>query len=163
MLDESEYGSRDARGHWTPNDRPQTNPFFEKNWNWGKIAGFISGYFLPWNILFLGLGWLSFYGLSGFKSELKEFTFQWLAILYLKNAAIVIAVYGFLEARLYVQRKQSQRFKYNGTFPGGRKSDKFAFKSQYFDNIAFTCLSGIPIWSGYEFGMLYCWANEFGL
>lgn len=163
MLNENDYGNRDARGHWTPDDKPETNPFFERKWNSEKISGFIKGYFFPWNMLFLALGWLSFYGLSFFKSDFTDFSLQWLAVLYVKNAIILIGVYGFLEVRLYVQKRQSHRFKYNSKFPGGRTSDKFAFKSQYSDNIAFTFLSGIPVWSAYEFGMMYCWANEFGL
>jgi len=163
MLEESDFGVRDARGQWTPDDRPQINPFFDKSWEWKKIAGFLKGYFVPWNFLFLLLGGLSYYSLGAYKSAFSEFSAYWLAMLYLKNAGIIIAIYGCLEMRLYIRRHQAHRFKYNDKFPGGRKSDKFAFKSQYLDNIAFTFLSGIPIWSAYEYGILYCWANGFGL
>jgi len=162
MLDEQDYGVRDARGQWVPDDKPTINPIFLKKVSAKKWIDFLVGYFFPFNILFAVLGFASFYLLSPFKTVFSEISLLAFGALYLKNAAIIMLVYGYLEWRLYVTRRQQARFKYNAKFPGERASDKFAFRSQYLDNIFYTFSSGITIWSGYEYGILFCWANDIG-
>jgi len=163
MADDNLYGQRDSRGHWAPDDKPQINPLFSGRWTINDIAGWLKGYFLPWNLLFMALGLFSFYLLAPYKTQLAAPDWWWLGLIAGKNAAIILVIYGALELHLYVRRRQEGRFKYNPQFPGARRSDKFLFGSQYKDNIFRTFLSGIPIWSAYELLIMWCWAHDIGL
>jgi sterol desaturase/sphingolipid hydroxylase (fatty acid hydroxylase superfamily) len=80
----------------------------------------------------------------------------------LRNAALVFVVYGLLELRLYMQKRQGNRFKYNGQFPADKPSDVFMFKSQNIDNIIRTFASGVPIWTAWEAFGLWSFANGWG-
>lgn len=163
MLDENEFGIRDARGQWTPHEKPAINPFFSSGLTWQKAWSWLRGYFWPWNLLFAILGVLSLAILHPLKPALASPDLFIFLMIYAKNGMIILIIYGLLEWRLYLRQKQEIRFKYNGKFPGGRKSAKFLFQSQYLDNLFWTFASGIPIWSGYEMVILTCWANDIGL
>ena len=86
----------------------------------------------------------------------------WIILLLLRNAFLILIVFGALELRLYVKRRQGTRFKYNGRFPADHPSDVFYFRSQTLDNALRTFLSGLPIWTAYEILMLWAWANDIG-
>ncbi len=163
MLNENDYGTRDERGHWVPDEKPSINPFFIWPISVQKIIIWLKGYFWPWNVLFALLGLFSFVAITPYKLFFMEFNLMVWGVLYIKNALIVTAIYGFLEWRLYITKTQQSRFKYNAKFPGGRISEKFLFQSQYKENIFWTFVSGISIWSAYEYLILLCWSNDIGL
>jgi sterol desaturase/sphingolipid hydroxylase (fatty acid hydroxylase superfamily) len=67
-----------------------------------------------------------------------------------------------LELRLYIQRSQGNRYKFNGKFPSEQPSSVFMLKSQNIDNVIRTFGTGLPIWTAYEVLMLWAWANRYG-
>ena len=48
----------------------------------------------------------------------------------------------------------------NTTGNGRRKSAAFLFKNQTYDNMFYTLVSGVPIWTAYEVLLLWAYAND---
>jgi sterol desaturase/sphingolipid hydroxylase (fatty acid hydroxylase superfamily) len=93
---------------------------------------------------------------------MKTLSVGWIAFIWVRNMAIVFAVYGALELRLYVKRSQGLHFKYNRLWPADRQSDIFMFKSQNIDNAIRSFGTGVPIWTAYEVLILHAAANGWG-
>ncbi len=161
-MDDLEYGTRDKRGNWAPNDPITPAPVFVWPPRPAKFLAWLPHYFLPWNALFFVLGAVMWLFLTPSRETVQTLAWGWIAYLLVRNAALVLIVYGLLELRLYVRRAQGNHFKYNGTFPADKPSDVFLFKSQKIDNIIRSFGTGVPIWTAYEVGMLYAWANGWG-
>ena len=161
-MDDLNYGTRNKRGDWTPSAPLETGPLFTPPIRLGKILKWLPSYFLPWNVLFfaiaLGAWWLTVPG----PDVLKTLAPGWILVIWLRNMALILVIYGMMELRLYTRRRQGNRFKYNGKFPSDQPSDVFMFKSQNIDNIIRGFGTGIPIWTAYEVLGLWAWANGWG-
>ena len=82
----------------------------------------------------------------------------WIAEIYLRNAALLLVIAGGLHLRLYVQRAQSERYKFN---PRWLMSDSraFLFGNQTRDNMFWNFASGVTIWTAYEAVTLWAYSN----
>ena len=160
-MDDSKYGSEDARGYWTPKRRVSYGPAFA--WPPQPVAFFkwffgFPGYLLPWNVLYalaaVGI-WLY---LTPPLALFETLTFQGAGLVLLRNFGLAVAVYGAWHLWLYVWRKQGTLFKYNRSWPSA-DSSVFLFRNQTFDNMFWTLASGVPIWTAYEVLLLWAYAN----
>jgi sterol desaturase/sphingolipid hydroxylase (fatty acid hydroxylase superfamily) len=161
-MDDTASGNRDKRGNWSPKEPLAVGPLLDRPWSLRRVVGWLPSYFLPWNLLFLVLAAGLWTWATPAKETLQTLAPGWIVLILLRNAAVVLVVFGFLELHLYVRRRQDNRFKYNGAFPADQPSTVFWFKSQNTDNILRTFGSGLPIWTGYEVLLLWAWANGFG-
>jgi sterol desaturase/sphingolipid hydroxylase (fatty acid hydroxylase superfamily) len=162
-MDDSKVGTEDSRGYWVPNDRVSYGPVFEWpprpkvlfKWFFG-----FPGYFLPWNVLYavaaVGI-WLY---LTPPLDTFQTFSFGWAGLILLRNLVLTVAVYGAWHMWLYAWRKQGAVFKYNRKWPS-EKSSVFLFNNQTYDNIFWTLVSGVPIWTAYELLLLWAYANGY--
>lgn len=161
-MDDLEFGTRDKRGNWRPDAPLQVGPLLDTPWSLIKVLKWIPGYLLPWNALFFALATVSWVWLTPSRETLQTLESGWIAYLLFRNAALIFALYGVLELRLYIKRSQGNQFKYNARFPADQPSEVFWFRSQWIDNALRTFLSGVPIWTAYEVILLWSWANDVG-
>lgn len=161
-MDDLKFGTRNKRGDFTPKDPLQNAPIFVWPPRPLKFLAWLPHYFLPWNVVFFGLGLIVWLWLTPSKATLQTLDWHWIAFIFLRNCAIVLLCFGALELRLYVKRAQKNRFKFNAQFPADKPSDVFMFKSQNIDNAIRTFGTGLPIWTAYEVFMLYAWAHGWG-
>lgn len=161
-MDEHRFGTRDKRGQWAPHEPLQVGPLLDWPWNAARVLKWLPGYFLPWNAVFFALAVALWAWATPSRETMQNLAPGWIAFLFIRNSAVVLLMFGALELRLYVHRRQDLRFKYNGSFPADRKSDVFWFKSQNLDNTLRTFMSGLPIWTAYEVLLLWAWANGIG-
>lgn len=161
-MDDLKSGSRDKRGNWRPDVALQVGPLIDLPWSGARVLKWLPGYFLPWNAVFFGLTAAFWFWLTPDRETLQDFDVGWIAFVFLRNATLIGTLFGLLELRLYVTRRQGNHFKYNGRFPSDHPSDVFWFRSQGIDNALRTFLSGLPIWTGYEMLLLWAWANDLG-
>lgn len=161
-MDDLRFGRRDKRGDFSPKDPLQPNPLLTLPLRPGAILRWLPGYFLPWNALFFALGAALWFWLTPPAQVMQTFAWGWALWILARNCLIVLAIYGALEARLYLKRAQGTRFKYNAKFPEDHPSEVFWFKSQTRDNILRTFGTGLPIWSAYEVFLLHAYANGWG-
>jgi sterol desaturase/sphingolipid hydroxylase (fatty acid hydroxylase superfamily) len=158
-MDDLLTGRRDKRGHWWPKAPTGTAPIFAWPWRLGTILRWLPGFFLPWNVTFIATGILFWLFLTPPVETMATLAPGWIALILLRNAVTVALFYGAMELWLYVQRRQGTRFKYNPAFPSDKPADAFWWQSQTRDNIARTYLFAIPIWTAWEVGMLWAFAN----
>ena len=156
------YGMRNKRGDWTPNEPSRVAPIFVWPWSFAAFLKWLPSYFLPWNVLFMALAAAIWFFATPSLETMKVLALDWIAFIWVRNMAIVLAVYGSLELWLYAKRRQGGRFKYNGLWPSDRKSKIFMFQSQNIDNFIRSFGTGIPIWTAYEVLILHAAANGWG-
>ena len=158
-MDDLAYGTRDRRGDWAPNERLSIAPFYRLPPRVGEVLAWLPGYFLPWNVP-IALSAVAYWAwVVPDVATMQTLAPGWIAWLLLVNAVAVAAFYGAFEYRLYRQRAQGNRFKYNAKWPSEHRSGTFWFKSQNIDNILRTFLSGVPIWTAVEVVVLWAYAN----
>jgi sterol desaturase/sphingolipid hydroxylase (fatty acid hydroxylase superfamily) len=161
-MDDLDFGTRNKRGDWSPKDPLKVGPLLDFPWSGKRVLKWLPAYFLPWNVTFMAVGALFWFYLTPSRETLQTLSWEWPLLLLLRNAALVLVLYGALELRLYVSRAQGNRFKFNGKFPADQPSTVFWFKSQAIDNALRTFGTGLPIWTAYEVLMLWAWANGHG-
>jgi sterol desaturase/sphingolipid hydroxylase (fatty acid hydroxylase superfamily) len=161
-MDDLNYGTRDKRGNWTPNDPLEVAPILVWPWSLKKFLTWLPGYFLPYNVLFLALGAAFWFFLTPSRETMETLSWGWALWIFARNSIAILLLYGALELRLYVRRRQGTDFKYNPKFPADQPSDVFLFKSQKLDNALRTFGTGLPIWSAYEVLTLHAWATGWG-
>jgi len=160
-MDDLQYGKRDKRGHWKPNEPLANSPIFVFPPKPIAFLKWLPSYFLPWNVLFMGTAAIFWFYLTPETETLKTLAPGWIFAIFARNVLAVFLFYGALELFLYMKRRQATRFKYNPAFPGDTTSDVFWFKSQTIDSMIRTFGSGVPIWTAFEVGMLWAFANGY--
>ncbi len=160
-MNKSKFGKEDSRGNWVPEARISYGPFFSwppqvtaiVKWMFG-----FPGYFLPWNVLYAVAAILIWAFLTPSLQAFSANMTYWIAIILARNIVLALLVYGAWHMWLYVWRKQGAAFKYNKKWPK-ENSSAFLFNNQTADNIFWTLVSGVPIWTAYEVLLLWAYAS----
>lgn len=157
----TELQTRNKSGESWPARRLQAPPVFV----WPpRPIGFLRwlfgnpGYLLPWNIIYAVIAASTWLLLIPDLSRMHSLQVGWVALLFLQNLALICLVVGAWHFRLYIQKAQALRFKYNVRGLATNNST-FLFRHQTLDNIFWTMLSAVPIWTGYEVVTLWGQAN----
>jgi sterol desaturase/sphingolipid hydroxylase (fatty acid hydroxylase superfamily) len=160
-MDDSALGTRNKRGDWTPNRRVAYGKVFvwpPQPVGFAKwLVGF-PGYIWPWNLFYAGLAIVAWLVATPSMASTSTLSPGWIAVVLVRNAVLIVAWYGVFHLRLYMQRAQDTRFKYNGRWPAAT-SEYFTFKSQTKDNMFWTLASGLPMWTAYEVATLWMFGN----
>lgn len=160
-MDDLNYGTRDKRGNWAPNEPAGTAPLFVWPPRPLQMLKWLPSYFFPYNVLFFlsALAW--WHWVVPPVEVMQSLAWGWVLRLFAVNAVAVFLWYFAFELQLYIRRAQGNRFKYNGKFPADAPSDVFWFKSQNIDNMLRGFLSGVPIWTGIQVLVLWAFANGY--
>ena len=89
----------------------------------------------------------------------KNLDFKGVSIIYLYNITIMLVVAGGLHLFFYTFKKQENILKYDSRKVSNNKI--FTFNKQIFDNIFWSLVSGVTIWTFYETFLFWGYANEF--
>jgi sterol desaturase/sphingolipid hydroxylase (fatty acid hydroxylase superfamily) len=162
-MDEAAFGSRDKRGHYKPKDPIRYPSVFV--WPAKPVAvlkwllGY-PGYILPWNLLYAVVAVLVWVYLTPSVETLRTLEPGWIAFVFLRNAALIFLFFGAFHLRLYMQRAQDTRFKFNSKWLD-RDNPAFLFRNQTVDNMIWAFASAVPIWTAYEVLTLWVFANGY--
>ncbi|WOH52477.1 sterol desaturase family protein [Bradyrhizobium sp. sBnM-33] len=162
-MDDTLYGTRDKRGSWTPNKRPTRAPVFLWPVQPKKILVWLfgyPGYLWPWTAGLFAISFVSWTYLTPSLETMREFGAGWVSLIFLRNAALAVLVYGGFHTLLYIQRRQQTDFKYNAKWPDPDNS-AFMFGSQTAENVFLTMCSGVPVWTVYEVFAWWMFANGY--
>lgn len=154
--------ARDVKGEWQPGSLPVPGALFRWPPEPRAIIKFLfgrEGLLWPYNLLYLALAIISWLFLTPAVERMTTFAFDWMALIYLRNAGLLILIAGGLHLRLYIRRRQGQKYKYTDKWLA-RKDSRFLFHNQTLDNVFFSLGSGCIIWSGYEAITLWAYANK---
>ncbi|MFT5572821.1 MAG: lathosterol oxidase [Cryomorphaceae bacterium] len=89
-----------------------------------------------------------------------EFEFSWIFEIWLRNMLLILAVAGGLHLYLHTFEKQGSEFKYDKR-QLGKKSRRFHFNNQNWDNMFWTLTSGVLLWTLWESLLLWAFANSY--
>jgi sterol desaturase/sphingolipid hydroxylase (fatty acid hydroxylase superfamily) len=160
-MDDLQYGKRNKRGDWAPNEPVRYAPLFILPFSIRPFLKWLPHYFFPWNVLF-ALSALAYWAwIIPPVETMRTLSWGWPLWLYAVNAVATFLFYGAFELHLYVLQHQERRFKYNGKFPSEQKSKVFWFERQNVDNILRTFLSGVVLWTAVEVVVLWAFANGY--
>ena len=119
------------------------------------------GYFVPMNVLYMGLAIISWFWLTPELATMKTFQWDWVAIIYGRNLALTFLVFGGLHWRFYIKNAQGDRYMLNRKAPTVSHR-RFLFGNQVRENMFWTAGSAVAVWSAYEVVTLWAFANEIG-
>ncbi len=120
----------------------------------------LPGYFLPLNILYMGLAILTWFAFTPDLARMATFQWDWVAIVYGRNLGLTFLVYGGLHLRFYILKAQGTRYMLNRREPLATNR-RFLFGSQVRENMFWTAFSGVGIWTAYEVVTLWAFANGY--
>jgi sterol desaturase/sphingolipid hydroxylase (fatty acid hydroxylase superfamily) len=125
-----------------------------------KAVFWFPGYLWPWKALYALIALLIWLFLLPPASQMRTFAVGWVSWIFFLNMALLMVFAGGLHFRLYVQRAQGTRYKYNRRWLA-TDSSNFLFRSQLLDNVLLNLASAVPVWTAYE--VLLLWAQLKGL
>lgn len=161
-MNDLDYGKRNKRGDWAP-AKPVSGlaPIYAFPPKLGAVLKWLPEYIAPWNLLIAAITLAYWLWVVPSVEVMQSFQLGWVLWLYAVNAIGVFLFFGVFELRLYMQRQQGARFKYNAKFPSDAPSDVFWFQSQNRDNILRTFAFGVTIWTAVQACMLWAYANGY--
>ena len=107
------------------------------------------GLLLPWGLLFIAAAVAAWRYLTPDLETLAHLEPSWMALIWLRNAALLTLVAGALHAWLYIHRGQGRAYKFNPRWPA-TDNPKFLWRHQVRDNLFWSLASGCTIWTLYE-------------
>jgi len=148
--------------HYCPRVPIEVSPLFSRPFApLAVLRWFARGWFpLSENLIILGLAILSWSYLHPSLEQCREFSLDWIALIYLRNLALMLLVAGGLHLYFYVFRLQGDERHYDAR-PMARNNRVFTFNDQVLDNMFWSCASGVTVWSAYEVLMMWALANGY--
>ena len=148
----ADFGRYDEKGNWKPDNTPECAPIFQWPLKPLKILKWLFGWgglIFPQHISYVLLAFSTWYFLQADLETTRVLSIGWIAVMLLRNLALLWIVFGFYHLTLYMMKVQGKVGKYDPKWQEKGKK-KFLFKNQVLDNIFWTCVSGAPIWTAYE-------------
>jgi hypothetical protein len=139
---------------YKPPEPTRIPPLFA--WPWSPATFFswffgFPGYLWPFNTAYFAIALATWTWLTPSLDTMKTFAPGWVALILLRNAALITLAVGAWHARLYAQKAQDTQDKYNGRWLA-RDSKNFLFNDQLLDNVFWTFASAVPVWTAFEGG-----------
>jgi len=159
---DAEWGKRDSRGEWQPENPPLPSPIFSAPWKPRAILKYLfapEGFLWPINLVLAAVAVASWLWFTPGFDRTATWQVGWVAEVWARNAVLLLLVSGGLHLRLYVQRAQGMKYKYSNKWMA-KGDKKFLFGNQTWDNVFWNFVSGVTIWTGYEVVTLWMWANH---
>lgn len=113
------------------------------------------GFLWPWNSIWLLITLCTWFWLQPDLAQCRNLQAGWIAQIFLRNLALLWLVNGGWHLILYTLRLQGTERKHSPRWQAAA-DPKFLFKNQVYDNIFWSCASGVVFWTAYE--VLYFWA-----
>jgi sterol desaturase/sphingolipid hydroxylase (fatty acid hydroxylase superfamily) len=154
--------TKKPRWHYCPRVPIEVSPLFSRPFApLAVFRWFARGWFpLSENLIILSLAILSWSYLHPSLEQCREFSVDWIALIYLRNLALMLLVAGGLHLYFYVFRLQGDERRYDAR-PMARNNRVFTFNDQVLDNMFWSCASGVTVWSAYEVLMMWALANGY--
>ncbi len=160
-MSEADLDVRDARGEWRPKDLPKPSAMWNRPVRLRIILQSIFGHdgvLRGKNLIYMGIAVLAWFFFTPSIERTQTLAIGWIAEIYLRNVALLILIAGGLHLRLYVQKYQGLKFKFNARWLA-KKNRVFLFGNQTWDNIFWSLVSGAGVWTLYEALTLWAYGN----
>ena len=154
MAEETKAASREWNFH--PEFPIDNNPLFSWPVRWKDAAIYYRDGWLTLSeaTLFIAMAIAALYLASPALSSTANFSWDWALMIYARNFISMLLVAGGLHFYFYRRKAQKTDLKYVTPFLH-RNSDRFLFNNQLYDNMFYTMVSGVAIWSFFEVLMFW--------
>ena len=154
--------ARAPRWHFSPSVPIAVSPLFTRPFDpLAAFKWFLRGWLpVTENLLVLVLAILSWTFFHPALEQCREFAIDWIALIWLRNLALMCLVAGGLHLYFYVWRRQGEERRYDAR-PFARNNRVFTFNDQVRDNMFWSLASGVTVWTGYEVLMMWALANGY--
>ena len=151
-MSDTVFNERNARGEWRPAEPIALAPI--NAWPPRPTATFkwlfgFPGYLWPQNAFWLGITLLTWTFLTPELSAMKSFEFWWIALLFARNLAFILVLFGGLHLYFYLFKGQGDALKFTNK-PLATNNRRFLFKNQVSDNMFRSLIFGVPTITAYE-------------
>ena len=150
------------RKEW--NHTPELPIAVSPHWQWppkplATLKWYADGwFFLTINLGILVLALVSYLWLSPTLDQALTLAFSWIALIFLRNLAIISVIAGGLHLWFYEYAVKGTGKKYDPRrYP--RKGRMFSFDQKVLDKMFWTLASGVTIWSGFAVAIWWMLAN----
>jgi sterol desaturase/sphingolipid hydroxylase (fatty acid hydroxylase superfamily) len=155
-------GKRNKRGDWQPPEVLSYAPIF----NWPpkpfSILKWIFGYpgfFLPWGLVYMAVPVVTWLYFTPDMQSMKNFAWGWVIYIFVRNLVLISLVLAAWHLWLHVKKAQGTDWKYSNKW-FVRDNPVFMFRNQTLDNLFWTVVSAVPIWSAFEVVTMWLYANH---
>jgi sterol desaturase/sphingolipid hydroxylase (fatty acid hydroxylase superfamily) len=155
---QAEAQVRDAKGEWRPSPLPVPSAIFNGPWRPAVLLRHLWNLIWPYNLIYAAMAFACWLWLTPSTETTARFRIDWIALLYLRNAAMLLIVAGALHLRFYMRRAQGINFKYSDKWLTANDR-KFTFGNQTRDNVFWSLVSGCGVWTIYEALTLWAYSN----
>ena len=146
--------------NWHPKIPIENNPLYKFPFIFKKIIKWYIDMWAPISetafCLFIAI---LYYFLHPSLVLFKDFNSNSILKIYILNILIMLIVAGGLHIFFYILKKQDNNLKYDKKSID--KGKKFTFEHQLLDNIFWSLLSGVTIWTLYQTLILWYYANDY--
>ena len=158
----NDAGIRTAKGEWRPSYPVRYAPIFlwpPRLKDFAKWLLSYPGFLWPWNSVYLLITMVCWFYFQPDLTRCAELRWDWIGQMALRNFVLIWLVAGGWHLLLYTFKAQGTERKYDPRWL--RTGDRnFTFKDQLKDNIFWSCVSGVPIWTAYEVWYMWAAANQ---
>lgn len=155
-------GRRSKRGDWVPEVPLLMPPIFALPFRPLAILRWLlgwPGYLFPWGVVYMAFPVLTWLYLTPAMESMRAFAPGWILYILVRNYALIFLVAGAWHLRLYGLRAQGTDFKYTNKWLANNNTI-FLFSNQLIDNLFWTVVSSVPIWTTYEVVTMWLYANK---
>ena len=140
-----------------------TSPYFSFPINFGAHLKWLYKSWLPITerTIFLCLALISWFYFTPHLSKGQGFDIEWIGLVWIKNVILMSGLAGGLHLYLYRWKKQSDNLKFDKGM-ANRNGSRFTFNNQVYDNIFWSLVSGVSVWTSIECLLLWAHSNNIG-
>jgi lathosterol oxidase len=159
---EKENGNKSKEWNYHPDVPIQNSPVFSWPPEPKRLALWFrdSCFSLTERVLIMGLAILTWFYLQPPLEECKSFGVGWIAWVYGRNLVMTVIVATTLHLYFHTWKKQGMTKKYDPR-QLAKNNGHYKFRSQLWDNVFWTLVSGVTIWTAYEVLVLWAFANGY--
>jgi len=153
---------RKSPWHYVPVLPITTSPYFKWPMDFRAIARWMFNGWFPVSerLIILVLAVVSALFFHPELTQTADVTFGWVIQVYVRNFILMCLVAGGLHWYFYIKRAQGDDYRFDNR-PLVRQGRAFTFNSQVRDNMFWTLVSGVTVWTGYEVLMMWALANGY--
>jgi sterol desaturase/sphingolipid hydroxylase (fatty acid hydroxylase superfamily) len=146
--------------HYLPQLPLQVSGYFRRPFSFfAAIKWLFSSWFpLSERLIILAISLLSWAFFHPALEVCTELAPGWIAQIYVRNLVLMLVIAGGLHLYFYSYKKQGDALHYDARSQA-QKHKKFTFNLQVKDNMFWSIVSGVTVWSMYEVLMMYAMAN----
>ena len=155
--DSKKSSTRRPAWNWSPDGPIEIYPLFSWPPKPFKTLKWLVTSYLAFSspVLILMMTLVTWFFLTPALAEMAQLRPGWVLLIYARNLGLMFAVAGGLHLYFYIWRKQGDRLKFDRR-EMARGNRVFKFNDQVLDNMYWTLLYGVTLWSAYE--VLFFWA-----